>query len=49
MPITVMVTRKVYLRPVAQAAEEQGAERTHRKSGGEAEQRKDEARRRVHA
>ena len=34
---------------VAEAAEEQGAERTHRKAGGEAEQREDEARRRVHA
>ena len=47
-PISVMVTRKVYLRPidVAEPAEEQRAERAHRKAGGEGEQGEDESRRR---
>ena len=44
-PISDMVMRKVYLRPisVAEAAENQRAERTHGKAGGEGEQREDEA------
>ena len=50
-PISVMVMRKVYLRPieVAEPAEEQRAERAHRKTGGEGEQREDESRRRIDA